>query len=159
MGERGGQLRAGYGAGPRHLLVLLACFTVTGWVVLRLAGEATAGRMLLWFVGAVIAHDLVLFPVYATVDRALRRVFRVGARATGVGRPSALNHVRVPALAAGLLFLVFLPGILGLGGQTRLAATGHEPHPYLGRWLAVSGLMFLLSAVGYALRRLRRPHR
>ncbi|MEE3921115.1 hypothetical protein V2I01_31740 [Micromonospora sp. BRA006-A] len=112
------EFRRGYGAAPWHLLLLLGCFAVTGWIALRLAGEPAAGRMLLWFVGAVIAHDLLLFPFYALVDRALR------AAVGGPGRRSALNHVRVPALASGLLLLVYLPGILGLGGDTYTAATG-----------------------------------
>ncbi len=81
------------------------------------------------------------------VDRALRRA---------VHRPSPLNHLRVPALASGLLFLVYLPGILGLGGTTYTSATGREPTPMLGRWLALSAVFFLLSAVAYAVRRWRR---
>ncbi|MEW2383620.1 hypothetical protein AB0873_16225 [Micromonospora sp. NPDC047707] len=149
MAERVARLRAAYGAGARHLLVLLACFAVTGWVALRLAGEADAVRMLIWFLGAVVAHDLVLFPVYATVDRALRRV--VGAR-----RRALLNHVRVPALASALVFLVYLPGILGLGGTTYRSATGREPTPLLGRWLALSAAFFLLSAAAYVVTSRRR---
>ncbi|MEU5941094.1 hypothetical protein ABZ807_18285 [Micromonospora sp. NPDC047548] len=144
------EFRRGYGAAPWHLLLLIGCFAVTGWIVLRLAGEPMAGRMLIWFLGAVIAHDLVLFPVYALADRALR---------AGLGRrdtPSALNHVRVPALAAGLLLLVYLPGILGLGDGVYRAATGLEPRPLLARWLAVSGGLFAVSVVVYALRWRRR---
>jgi hypothetical protein len=149
------EFRRAYGAAPWHLLLLAGCFAVAGWVALRLAGEASAGRILLWFLGAVIAHDLVLFPVYASVDRVLRRTL-------GRGRaPSALNHVRVPALGAGLLFLIYLPGILGLGDGTYLAATGLAPRAMLGRWLAVSGTLFAGSALLYAARQLagRAPQR
>ncbi|MEV0808389.1 hypothetical protein [Micromonospora sp. NPDC050200] len=141
--------RRGYGAAPWHLLLLLGCFAVTGWIVLRLSGEPAAVRMLLWFLGAVIAHDLVLFPVYALADRTLR------AGAGRRGTPSALNHVRLPALAAGLLLLVYLPSILGLGDGTYTAATGLTPRPLLARWLAVSGGLFAVSAALYALRRWR----
>ncbi|MFI6824135.1 hypothetical protein ACIBJE_24820 [Micromonospora sp. NPDC050187] len=140
------EFRRGYGAAPWHLLLLLGCFALTGWIALRLSGEPTAGRMLLWFLGAVIVHDLLLFPVYALVDRTLRAV---------MGRPdrrSALNHVRVPALASGLLLLVYLPGILGLGGDTYTAATGLIPQPLLARWLAVSAAIFAVSAIVYARR-------
>ncbi|MCL7458304.1 hypothetical protein M8I35_14065 [Micromonospora sp. MSM11] len=145
------EFRRTYGAALWHLLLLLGCFAVTGWIALRLAGEPTAGRMLLWFIGAVIAHDLFLFPLYALVDRALR---------AAVGSPerrSALNHVRVPALASGLLLLVYLPSILGLGGNTYTAATGLPPQPLLARWLVASAAIFAVSAVLYALR--RRPTR
>ncbi|MGY0007798.1 hypothetical protein [Micromonospora sp. I033] len=147
------EFRRAYGAAPWHLLLLVGCFAVTGWIALRLAGEASAGRMLLWFVGAVVAHDLMLFPVYASVDRGLRGVLGRG------GTPSPLNHVRVPALGAGLLFLVYLPGILGLGGDTYASATGLAPRAMLGRWLAVSGALFAASALLYAARRLARRAR
>ncbi|RKN51171.1 hypothetical protein [Micromonospora endolithica] len=146
-------MRAGYGAPLRHLLLMAGAFAVAGWVLARIAGEPTAGRMLLWFVGAVIAHDLVLFPVYATADRALRA--RLAAPARG---PSPLNHVRVPALAAGLIFLVYLPGVLGLGRDTYRAATGLEREPLLGRWLLLTAALFLASGLLYALRRWRAHH-
>ncbi|MDM4719242.1 hypothetical protein QTQ03_06380 [Micromonospora sp. WMMA1363] len=148
MVERASRFRTAYGAGPAHLLVLLACFTLTGWVALRLSGEADAIRMLLWFLGAVVAHDLVLFPVYATMDRGLRRFAH---------RPAVVNHIRVPALASALLFLVYLPGILGLGGSTHTSATGREPTPLVGRWLVLSALFFALGAITYLVRRRRGP--
>ncbi|MER7456828.1 hypothetical protein [Micromonospora sp. NPDC126480] len=147
MADRVGRLRAAYGAGARHLLVLLACFAVASWVALRLAGEADRLRMLAWFVGAVVVHDLVLFPVYATADRVLRRL---------TVRRAPLNHVRVPALASALLFVVYLPGILGLGGSAYESATGRQPAPLLGRWLALSASFFLVSTVVYIFRRWRR---
>ncbi|MEU1688874.1 hypothetical protein [Micromonospora sp. NPDC005707] len=147
------EFRRAYGAAPWHPLLVAGCFAVTGWIALRLAGEASAGRMLLWFLGAVIAHDLVLFPVYASLDRVARRALDRG------GSPSPLNHVRVPALGAGLLFLVYLPGILGLGDGTYASATGLAPRVMLGRWLVVSGVLFAVSALIYAARRFgrRRP--
>ncbi|MGQ5261242.1 hypothetical protein ACTWLT_10845 [Micromonospora sp. ZYX-F-536] len=148
MTELTARLRAGYGAGPRHLIVVTAAIVLAGWVALRLAGEATAGRMLLWFLGAVIAHDLVLFPAYATADRVLRAVIRPGPDR----RVALLNHLRAPALASALLFLVFAPGILRLGETTHLAATGQNQHPYLSHWLLLTAALFLSSALTYALR-------
>lgn len=142
MAERGDRFRARYGAAGWHLLVLAAAFVLAGWVALRLAGEPTAVRMLIWFVGAVIAHDFVLFPIYASVDRGLRGATR--------GRPSPLNHLRVPALASGLLFLVYLPGILKQGQATYAAATGQDQQPFLGRWLVLSCALFVLSGLWYA---------
>ena len=154
MRELAARFRAGYGANPWHLVLVVGGFAVTAWIVLRLAGEPTTGRMLLWFVGAAIAHDFVLFPVYALADRALRRA--VYARRAGRrSRPSGLNHVRFPVLASGLLFLVYLPGILRQGRDTYLAATGQDQRPYLTRWLLVSAAVFLLSGAWYALRRSR----
>ena len=154
MRELGARFRTGYGANLWHLVLLVGAFAVTAWIVLRLAGEPTAGRMLLWFVGAAIAHDFVLFPVYALADRALRRA-ACGHRAGPRSRPSGLNHVRFPALASGLLVLVYLPGILRQGRDTYLAATGQDQQPYLTRWLLVSAALFLLSGACYVLRRVR----
>nr|WTA65530.1 hypothetical protein OHB51_23830 [Micromonospora sp. NBC_00855] len=164
------RFRAAYGSSLQHLIVMIACFTLTGWVALRIAEEATAGRMLLWFVGAAVAHDLVLFPIYASADRVLRGAL---GRSGGEGlppavhhpmparagqaplRPSLLNHVRVPALATGLLFLVYLPGILRQGRETYLAATGQNQQPYLARWLALTATLFLVSGVWYLVRQIR----
>ncbi|MGC4766072.1 hypothetical protein ACLQ20_24790 [Micromonospora sp. DT46] len=151
MAEVRARFRAAYGAGARHLLLLAGCFAVTGWVVLRVAGEPGSGPLLLWFVSAVIAHDLVLFPVYALADRGLRS--RSAMPASG---PSLLNHLRVPALAAGLLFLVYLPGILRQGRETYAAATGQDQQPFLARWLLLSATLFLASGILYALRRAAR---
>ncbi|MEU3453388.1 hypothetical protein ABZ671_07270 [Micromonospora sp. NPDC006766] len=146
-----GRLRAAYGAPPGHLLRLAGSFALTGWVALRLAGEPAVGRMLLWFVGAAVAHDFVLFPCYGLADRAARRV--LGARAAPASGPAPLNHVRVSALASGLLFLVYLPGILRLGRPTYLAASGQDQRPFLARWLLATAALFLASALGYVLRR------
>jgi len=148
MGDLGGRFRAVYGARLWHLLVLFGAFALTGWVALRLAGEPAAPRMAVWFVGAVVAHDLVLFPIYASVDRVL-----LGATRRA---PLPLNHIRVPALAAGLLFLVFLPGILRQGRPTYLAATGQDQQPYLWRWLGISCALFVISGLWYAARVVRR---
>ncbi|HEX5995708.1 MAG TPA: hypothetical protein VFY84_11250 [Jiangellales bacterium] len=142
------RFRASSGAAVWHLLILVGAFALAGWVALRLAGEPAAVRMLVWFVSAVIAHDLVLFPIYATVDRGLRCATR--------GRPCPLNHIRVPALASGLLFLVFLPGILKQGKATYAAATGQDQQPYLGRWLGISLALFVISGLWYAARLIRR---
>ncbi|MFG3558837.1 hypothetical protein ACGGAQ_31130 [Micromonospora sp. NPDC047557] len=142
---RAGRLRAAYGAAPWHFALVTAAIVLAGWVALRLAQEATFSRMLLWFVGAVIAHDLVLFPVYASVDRVLRAVVR--------DRVTLLNRLRVPALGTALLFVVYSPGILRWGETTHEAASGLTQRPYLVRWLVLSAALFLLSAVTYLLRR------
>jgi len=142
-----------YGTNPLHLLVLLACFALAGYVVTRLVDEPLFLRILIWFAGAVIAHDLVLFPLYAVADRSLRAGLRAllpHPRTASV--PSPLNYLRVPMLGSGLLFLIFFPGILRQGRQTYQNATGQDQEPYLGRWLLLVAAMFAISAVSYALR-------
>ena len=66
-----------------------------------------------------------------------------------------VNHVRIPALAAGLTLLMFLPGIIEQGSRTYLAATGQTQEPFLGRWLWLTAALFGVSAVIYAVRLVR----
>ena len=136
----------GYGAGPLHLLALVACFALTGYVVSFLVGYPLFPRIVIWFLAAVIAHDLVLFPLYALADRS-GHLLRT--RAWPV---SPLNYVRIPALGAGLTLLLFLPGIIQQGAATYLAATGQTQAPFLARWLLLTAAMFGISAILYAVR-------
>lgn len=133
-----------YGAHPVHLLGLTACFALGGFAALHAGESALWPRMLLWFLGAVVAHDLVLFPLYALADRGLARV-----RVAGV---PAVNYLRVPLLGTGLTFLLFFPGILRDGASAYQAATGLTQQPFLARWLLLVAGLFAVSAVAYAVR-------
>jgi hypothetical protein len=82
--------------------------------------------------------------LYAAADRAL-----VGAAR---GRVPLINHVRVPALGAGLTLLMFWPGIVRQGEATHVAATGLDQEPYLGRWLMLSAVLFSASGLVYLVR-------
>lgn len=153
MRDLAARVRRAYGANPLHLLTLLAAFALTGYVVTHLVHEPLAVRMLIWFLGAVIGHDLVLFPIYALADRSLTAGLRRLWPRPGAAAPvPPVNYIRVPALGTGLLFLIFFPGILRQGQPTYLAATGQDQQPYLGRWLLLAAAMFAISAVSYAVR-------
>jgi hypothetical protein len=142
-----------YGANPLHLLVMLACFALAGYVALRLTHEPALVRMLIWFLGAVVAHDFVLFPLYAFADRSLAAALRaLWPRRGTAALVAPLNYIRVPALGTGLLFLLFFPGIIRQGQATYLGATGQDQQPYLSRWLLLTAAMFAASAVTYAIR-------
>ncbi|MCW2725017.1 MAG: hypothetical protein JWN35_1938 [Frankiales bacterium] len=142
-----------YGAGPLHLLSLLACFALAGYAFLQASHGPLPLRMAVWFVGALIAHDLVLFPLYALADRSLTAL---RPRRT-VRDPGAVNYLRVPALLSGLLLLMFFPLILRRSEGPYGAASGLDQAPYLGRWLLLTGLAFGISAVLYAVRARRGP--
>ena len=155
-------LQKTYGAGVRHLLVTVAAFALAAYAVARLGlgelwdTEVWWKSILVWFLGAVLFHDLLLFPVYALADRFLVTVTaRRGAAGHGAGVP-VLNHVRVPVLAVGLLLLLFLPGIIEQGATSYLSATGQTQEPFLERWLVLSGAICTLSALTYAVRVARR---
>jgi hypothetical protein len=149
------RFRGIYGSHPLHLLTLIAGFALFGYVLATVKPQTLWNpntwwqSIAVWFAAAIIAHDLVLFPIYALADRVLL--------ATGAGRRSAsrvpvLNYVRVPVLGAGLTLLVFLPGIIEQGAPTFKAATGLTQDVFLGRWLLLTAAMFAVSAVIYAIR-------
>ncbi|MDX1883404.1 hypothetical protein [Mycolicibacterium sp. 120270] len=150
------RFRAVYGSHPLHLLTLIAGFALFGYVVAIIRPvtlwnpNAWWQSMLVWFAAAIIAHDLVLFPLYALADRILVAASRIRPRSTASVSP--LNYVRVPALSAALTLLVFLPGIIQQGARTYAAATGQTQEPFLGRWLLLTAAMFAVSAVLYAVR-------
>ncbi len=66
--------------------------------------------------------------------------------------PPLLNYVRIPVIFSLLLLLTFFPMILGLSERELHRASGLGTGPYLWRWLGVTGVMFAISAVCYALR-------
>lgn len=145
------RFRRVYGASPLHLLGLIACLLV--------AGTAAAGwfdntapiteRILVWFLGAAVGHDLILVPLYSALDRLAFGAAE--ARVPGVREhPGRWAYVRIPALLSGLLFLVFFPEILRLGDRTFHTASGLHQDAYLGRYLLTCGALFALSGVAYA---------
>ncbi len=152
-------MRPAYGAGPAHLLAMLLCLGVGGYAVVELGWSALWNEdtwwqsIAVWFVGAVVVHDLVLFPAYAAVDRLLVRT----ARSRAPGQPDAdsvpaLNHIRTPLLAIGLLTLMFFPGIIRQGSSSYQAATGQTQDPFLFRWLVLCGVILAVSGFLYAVR-------
>ena len=76
------RFRTFYGANPLHLLALLASLALTAYVVLTLGAtnlwnpKVWWQSILVWFIGAITAHDLILFPLYAFSDRSLSSAMR-----------------------------------------------------------------------------------
>lgn len=143
-----------YGENPLHLLALLGCFALAGAAVLALVPNPGAVTIAIWFAGAVIGHDLVLYPLYALADRSLvlarwvRR--RVSSRPVAV---AATNHLRLPVLGSLLVGLIWFPTISGGGADVLFFAAGLPPTvDYVARWLLVTAVLFLTSAVVYAVR-------
>lgn len=145
-----------YGSNPLHLLVMIACFAIAGYAAsrLRLEDDDVTG-ILVWLGGAVIGHDLILFPLYAIADRSVMTVFR--RRPPSLPAVPWINYLRVPAVFSGILLLIWFPLIFRLPKQFTADHTTLPLSPYLGRWLAVTGALFLLSALAYAFRLAFRP--
>jgi hypothetical protein len=146
-----------YGSHPLHLLTLVVGFALFGYILATI-GPTTLWNprtwwqsIAVWFAAAIIAHDLVLFPIYALLDRILLSTRRVRARRRQLRVP-VLNYIRIPAMASVLMLIVFLPGIIEQGAATYAAATGQNQELYLGRWLLLTAAMFAASAVVYAVR-------
>ncbi|MEU2711455.1 hypothetical protein [Streptomyces sp. NPDC007205] len=146
-----------YGSGPLHLLVLIASFALTGYAMVRLFA-VQPWEVAIWFVGAALLHDLILLPLYSLADLSALSVPRHRA----AGRPSLpwINYLRVPAFLSGLLLLVWFPLVFRLAAPYP-GATGLSYSVYLGRWLAITGVLFAASALAFAmrLRRVRRAGR
>lgn len=146
-----------YGSHPLHLLTMVAGFALLGYVLATFRPTTLWNpgnwwqSIAVWFAAAVIGHDLLLFPLYALADRVMfARVSRRPAHRQP--KVAARNHIRAPALAAGLTLLIFLPGIIEQGAPTYQAATGQTQQPFLGRWLLLTAALFAISAVVYGAR-------
>jgi len=156
-----GSFRARYGASPLHALLGLASFALIGIAVSGWFDEPTVSLkyILIWFAGAILAHDMLLLPLYSAVDRlaTIRRSRPAVAGAPAPQRPPAWVFVRVPLLLSGLLLLVFGPEILELGSSdsTFHRASGEHQHVYLTRYLWIVAALFVLSALAYAVRSVR----
>ncbi len=137
-----------YGANPLHLLALIGCFALAGYAGLRLFDARPLG-VAVWLFGAVIIHDLMLFPLYALADRSVHGVLR--HRPAAIPAVPWINYLRVPVLLSGLLLLVYFPLILGLP-QGYPVITGLPLEGYFERWLLVTGVLFAASALAFALR-------
>ncbi len=137
-----------YGASPLHAIAHVVALAAMGWAILQLVDARDALGILIWFVGAVILHDLVLLPFYSGLDRAASRLPAGGAA----------NYLRVPAALTGLLALVYFPVILGLeraeSNYRRVSSIGYEG--YLSRFLVVTAALFAGSALLYLVRGRRR---
>src|SRR3712207_942397 len=98
------RLRHAYGARLAHLAGMVAVLAVFAYAVAQVAGRPDFRSMAIWFLGAVVAHDLVLLPIYAAVNRAVTALPPLRRRRPGA--VAAFNHLRAPLALAGLLLLL-----------------------------------------------------
>ncbi|MGI8613423.1 MAG: hypothetical protein ACR2KL_05690 [Nocardioidaceae bacterium] len=147
--------RSRYGAGPGHLALMLGCFLLVGYVVWHAASAPLPLRMAIWFAGAVIAHDFMLFPAYTVVDRGLARLATRRRGAEGSAGVAVINYVRTPLLLSALLLLVFGSVIIGAGEATYTRASGLLFASYLLWWAIVSVCLLIISLIVFLVRRRR----
>ena len=137
-----------YGAGPLNLLAMLACFALAGYAAAELLPNNAIG-IPVWFIGAVIGHDLLLMPLYTLADRSATAVLR--HRRPAPATLPWVNYLRIPAALSGMLLLIWFPLIFRLPRRFPDTTT-LSLDPYLWHWLGVTGALFLLSAAALALR-------
>jgi hypothetical protein len=143
-----------YGAGPLHLIALLASFALAAAAVVGfLDRPGDVVGVLIWLGAAAVLHDVVLLPFYSLLDR-LSVGWLARSRVRHAGLPSRsvnpVPYIRIPAVLSGLLLLVFFPVILGLGRHAEFVASAIAEHGYLVRWLLVTGVMFIISGAAFA---------
>ena len=149
-----------YGDHALHLIVLVAALALGAYTISVLGVDQLFNprvwwqSIAVWFAVAVIGHDLILFPLYALVERLLPKGRRRAEPVDATRRVPIVNYLRLPTLATALTFAMFLPGIIEQGAFTYTAATGLTQEPYLARWLLLVAGFYLTSAVCYLVRSL-----
>lgn len=154
------RFRYEYGAGPVHLLVALASFALAAWGISQAVDLLSRPRnFVIWLAAAAVAHDLILFPLYALLGNLAGGALGTRGAEPGRLRVAALNHLRIPALLSGLALLVFYPLVLHRAGASYERASGLSSDVYLDRWLLLTAVLFTGSAVllAFRARRLREP--
>lgn len=146
-------LRRVYGAGPRHLIaiVIAIAFAVFGWLEIVRSSGGAAPTVAVWFVAAIVAHDLIVLPAYMGLRWAAHRGGRFHRRPHV--RAPVFHHLVVPLVISIFLLIVWLPLILGLGFYRGI--TGLSLEPYLARWGLICAGLFVASGLLYGLRALR----
>jgi len=148
-----GPFRRLYGASPLHLLAVLASFAIAGYGFFMIFKSPAPESTLLFFGLAIVAHDMIAFPLYSTLNLVASRGTRAAEPAdvaeTGV---PAINYLRVPFIISAICLVTFFPLILGLSADRYEASTGLDPGVFLGRWLGICAFVFTVSAILYALK-------
>ena len=153
-----------YGSNPLHLLGTIAAFALAGYVVTLLGPQALWNpkvwwqSIAVWFLAAIIAHDLILFPLYALADRSVTAALAAVRGSTGRARSGGVAGVAAElspcpdpgdgAVAAAVLSR----NHPSRGNSSYLAATGQNQQPFFARWLLLVAALYGLSALAYAAR-------
>ena len=130
----------------KRLVGHLVLIGIAAWLLAQMFRVRVAPQPLnlaLWLALGAVAVDLLLLPLYTGADALIRRL------------PAPLiNHVRFPVAISAVLLLVWFPLILQRRPSGYVNALGRQPPDYLGRWLAVTAGLFVVSALVLVVRRL-----
>jgi hypothetical protein len=149
--SRAERFRYEYGAGPLHLLAVLASLALALYAILRIFEIPSTGGILLWMGLAIVAHDFIALPLYSL----FLRVAEEGVDATVRPRRRALltlNHIRIPAAFSLLLLLISFPLVFQIDEPRYELTTGLDLDRFLGNWLLITAVMFGVSGLLLALK-------
>ncbi len=155
--ERSVDFRRRYGAGPLHLAAHILALALAAFGLAQVLSDGAVPELIALFLGLVIAHDLILVPLYSGVDRLMRRLLVPPQSSRRSGIPM-INHVRAPLLISTLLLVVYSPLIFGLSDSYYFGLSGHHLAGYIARWLLLTAALFLGSGLIYAARVVARSH-
>ena len=146
------RFRYEYGASPVHLLVALTSFAVSAWALAQVLDVlSTPGRFLIWFLGAIVLHDLLFLPLYSLLGRVAAGALTRGDHPSRL-RIAALNHLRIPVMLSGLMLLVWYPLVLSKAAAGFENTTGMSTDVYMERWLLLTAVLLVGSALLLAVR-------
>jgi hypothetical protein len=135
-------------------LSLLVGGVISVYAVSRVSDLNTLASISLWFAFMLVAHDLILFPIYAVADNAAARL----RKRSGSPVVPWTNHARVPAVLSGFLLLAWFPLVFRLpSGFAHV--TARNDGVYLWHWLAITAILFAGSGLLYLGRMLARRYR
>ena len=149
--SRGERFRYEYGAGPLHLIAVLSSLALVLYAILRIFEIPTTGWILAWMGAAIVAHDFIALPIYSL----FLRVAEEGADAALPTRRRsllALNAFRIPAAFSLVLLLISFPLIFQIDEPRYKLTTGLGLDRYLGNWLLITGVMFLIGGLWLAVK-------
>jgi hypothetical protein len=143
--------RRRYGASPLHLAAHLLAFAIAAFALDRIVSAGEVKVLVAWYLGLIVAHDLIFVPAYSGLDRLVQAALaRLPARR--LANVPVINHVRAPALISGLLLLIYAPLISGHSDEDYFGNSGHHLEHYARNWLLISAALFGGSALIYMLR-------
>ena len=148
------RFRRRYGASPLHLFAHLVGFAIVAFALDRIFSGGEVKVLLIWYLGFAVAHDLVFVPAYTGLDRLSRATIARLPRPIRNG-PPIVNHIRAPAVISALLLIIYLPLISRRNEGWYFELSGHYLTGYLGNWLLITAVLFLVSGLVYTTRVVR----
>lgn len=139
-----------YGASPLHLLGQIIAFVIAVYAYLQIIDVTSTDNLslLIWFVAGALLHDMIFVPIYLILDL----IARLGIQDHALRNVRLINHIRFPLAISGIMFFVLFPLIIGKSKPNYERLSGDAYPDYLGRWLLIVAVLFVVSAISYAVR-------